>query len=222
MSEKKPNLKITLVVPAYNEERSIAQTILSAKSYTGNQVDVIVANDCSKDHTAQRAADAGAIVHTLPHNQGYDGALRAGIELAHAKGYDFAITFDADGQHPAHMLPKYIELLPDHDLVLGIRPETARFSEFVFAIYTRCRYGIRDPLCGMKAYRLSVLEQYKFDTYDSTNTELMLRIVKAKRPWTQLAVPIAPREGGPSRFGSVWRGNMRIFKSLWRAIIHGL
>lgn len=211
-------MRVALVIPAYNEEQAIASTVKSVKSFA----DVIVVNDRSKDATATLAAEAGAHVVTPDINGGYDRALERGFQEALSLGYTHVITFDADGQHPSEFVPKYIDALKSCDLVVGVRPQAARAAEAIFGFYTLARYGLKDPLCGMKGYNLSIYKSVgHFDSYSSTGTELALRALKAKVRFVQIEIPIQDRVG-ESRFGSIFKGNKRILKSLWHTLQRGL
>lgn len=207
-------MKLAFVIPAYNEEKTIAQTVSKIKQWGLP----IVANDCSKDETAKRASEAGAHVVTHLQNKGYDGALNTGFVEAANLGFTHVITFDADGQHPSEKIIDYIRLFEaNNELVIGIRPRKQRFSENLFALYTELRFGVKDPLCGMKGYDLKKYREIGFfDSIGSTGTELMLRYLKMKAPFAQIPIPISDRLDQP-RFGSIWRGNKRILKSLWNS-----
>lgn len=205
-----------VIVPAYNEERTIAKVVAQIQPYAK----VIVVNDCSKDKTAELARAAGADVVTHEKNKGYEGSLNSGFQRASEKGFLYALTFDADGQHEASIINSFFEPLENNkcDLVCGVRPHYARFAEFVIGQYFQIFYKVRDPLCGMKSYKL---ESYRrvgfFDSQKLVGSELLLRCLKFGDRVIQVSVPIHEREDKP-RFGSTWRANMKILKALLRAI----
>lgn len=94
---KKPARKrtITVIIPAYNEERSIAATVMSVRCQRGVRItDIIVVDDCSTDHTAALAVLAGARVLRTPQNQGTK-AMAQNFALARVTT-ELAITIDAD------------------------------------------------------------------------------------------------------------------------------
>jgi glycosyltransferase involved in cell wall biosynthesis len=208
--------RVAIVVPALNEERSIASVVASVASY-GLPV---VVSDGSTDGTAEAAAAAGAVVVRHEQNQGYDAAISSGFGRAAELGAEFVVTFDADGQHDPSLIPEFTRLLANGRwLVLGVRPAPARISEWAFAAYTRLAYGIHDPLCGMKGYSMSAYKDLRhFDCYRSIGTELMLHCARAGRPMAEVKIPIAPRQGAP-RLGGAWRSNARIFRSLMLALL---
>ncbi len=210
-------MKLGFVIPAYNEEKTIHKTV---QALVAHGIPIVV-NDCSKDRTASRAAEAGATVvnHTI--NGGYDKALNSGFRKALELGLTHVITFDADGQHPAELISTYRTAFDEgYGMVVGVRPQKQRFSESFFALYTRLAYGISDPLCGMKGYDLSYFPEIGFfDSFGSTGTELMQRYLKKKVKTKQVPIPIYPREDEP-RFGSVIKGNWRILKSLFKSWVY--
>jgi glycosyltransferase involved in cell wall biosynthesis len=116
-----PPSNITLVVmPAFNEEASIAQVIHEVFD-TLHEVDVLVVNDGSKDATARVAREAGALVASLPFNLGVGGAMRTGFRYALEAGYTNVVQIDADGQHDPASVPSLLSALEGADLVLGAR-----------------------------------------------------------------------------------------------------
>ena len=204
---------IAIVIPAYNEEATIASVVKSVLPYG----QAIVVNDGSSDATAYCAEDAGATVVTHRINRGYDEALNSGFFAANQSQYDAVITFDADGQHSVEMLEHYVAALTSGvEVVLGVRERSARLSEWLFRRYTCYRLGWKDPLCGMKGYRLSVYRQRGyFDSCHSIGTELaMYALVKGCR-FLQLDVPVSKRKDNP-RFASTFRANVLILSALYK------
>ncbi len=113
------NYQGCILIPAYNEEKSIFQIVEQA----GKFLPVIVIDDGSKDNTAQLAQEAGAAVYKQNPNQGKGAALIRGFKEALNLGYDFLITMDADGQHDPDELPKFIDQYQQTqaDLIIGYR-----------------------------------------------------------------------------------------------------
>jgi glycosyltransferase involved in cell wall biosynthesis len=114
---------ISIVIPAYNEETVIADTIKRCKAVIAQigtaDSEVIVVDDCSKDNTKQLAIDAGAIVISHPHNAGYGRSLKDGIRKAKN---DTIIITDADGTYPIERMPDLLnEYKIGFDMVVGAR-----------------------------------------------------------------------------------------------------
>jgi glycosyltransferase involved in cell wall biosynthesis len=119
-------LSVVAVVPAYNEEKTIARILLLSEKYVDK---VIVVDDGSSDITGEIAQRLGFETLRLEANKGKGSALRAGIE--HAKKimpFDILVTMDADLQHDPDDIPKIIDPIVkgEADLVIGVRPMDSR------------------------------------------------------------------------------------------------
>jgi glycosyltransferase involved in cell wall biosynthesis len=208
--------RVAIIIPAFNEEKTISKVVEGANKYGQS----IVIDDGSKDKTAIIAKKSGAIVVIHKKNLGYDAALNTGFKKAAKLNFDFIITLDADGQHKTELIKKFIKLLDSGaSIVLGVRNKKTRFAEHLFSFYTRYRYNIIDPLCGLKGYRL---ESYKlfgyFDKFKSIGTELMLRNISLGKPFKQVHFNVRNRSGKP-KFGNSISGNVKIFRSLFFCMI---
>ena len=208
-------LQVAIVIPAFNEEDTISNVVLSVKKYGV----VIVVNDASTDNTGKLAEEAGAVVVSHNENKGYDGALNSGFEKADELNLDAVVTFDADGQHSSNALPVYISLLEEGiALVLGVRPKTQRFSESIFKIYTKNKYNWQDPLCGYKGYSMKLFrDRTYFDLHCSIGTELACYGIQNDYSYRQVDLDIAQRIDKP-RFSSVFWANIKIFRALFLMI----
>ena len=171
-------MKPFLVIPAYNEEKTILKVIKSSKKYIN---DIIVIDDCSLDNTYNLAIKTGVNVIKLNENVGYDKALELGFEFALRSGATSIISFDADGQHPYDRIIKMINFveIDKFDLVIGVRSELPRISEKTIFFLTNIRFSINDITCGMKCYQSDLFAKFKFSrNYDSTGTYLTLYQLK--------------------------------------------
>ena len=205
-----------MIIPAHNEEATIAE-IAGAASAFGT---VFVVDDCSRDATAAHAEAAGAVVLRNGTNLGYDGTIDRGLAEADARGFEAAVTLDADGEHdPAILAPFYDRLIGERvPLVLGVRPKKARFSEKLMGLVIRRRYGVTDILCGMKGYRLELYrENGGFDHCGSIGTELAIASIRRGHAFAEVTVTGRPRADAP-RFGRLIRANFKILRALWRVM----
>jgi glycosyltransferase involved in cell wall biosynthesis len=209
--------QVGIVIPAFNESATI-ESVVRAVGIYGLP---IVVDDGSADDTLRLAVAAGAVVVSHPENYGYDPALNSGFKKAVEMGMKIIITVDADGQHVPSLILGFINMIDEGaDVVIGVRDERQRFSEHLFAWYTKFCFGIKDPLCGMKAYRKEVYESLgHFDSYKSIGTELMLFAAKNRFRISQVLIATQRRNGQP-RFGKSISGNYMIIRamlfSLWR------
>jgi len=109
-----------LLLPAYNESRTIGQIIQEASEFIR---DIIVIDDGSSDSTGEIAAACGAVCLTNATNRGKGFALRKGFAYALAHGYDLILTMDSDGQHEPADLPRFLALFDKThpDILIGAR-----------------------------------------------------------------------------------------------------
>jgi glycosyltransferase involved in cell wall biosynthesis len=112
--------KTLIVMPAFNEEASVAAVVREVFSKLPG-VSVLVVDDGSSDATTREARGAGALVATLPFNLGVGGAMRTGFRYALANGFDNVVQIDSDGQHDPSNVPLLLKGLESADLVLGAR-----------------------------------------------------------------------------------------------------
>jgi len=209
-------VSVAIVIPAFNEAATVADIVRSVKPF-GLPV---VVDDGSVDQTATVARAAGAEVVRHEINRGYDAALSSGFEAAAARGATVIVTFDADGQHDAGVLERFITPLLAHtaDLALGIRPHSARFAEMLFSTYTRWRFGVPDILCGIKGYRIELYRRLGyFDRNQMIGTELALASLRNGARIMLIPVPIHPRKGAP-RFARTLAANWLIFRAFLLAL----
>lgn len=103
-SEKAVTLKLLVIIPAYNEEECLANTVRELLRECPG-VDYLVVNDGSLDHTPQ-ICDKLRLNHVdLPVNTGLSSSFRCGMKYAWRHNYDAAVQFDADGQHVPQAVP---------------------------------------------------------------------------------------------------------------------
>ena len=117
--------KVSVIIPAYNEERVIATTIKDIKKVMKKEKfsklsEIIVINDGSIDNTETIAKRAGAKIINNPQNMGYGFSLKKGIQAAKN---NIIVTLDADGTYPFSYVPKMLKIKEEYgfDLVIGAR-----------------------------------------------------------------------------------------------------
>lgn len=168
-------MRVLAIIPAYNEEESIASTVdefLAVK--TG--CDYLVVNDGSSDGTERVCRERGYHHVTHPTNLGLTGGVQTGMKYALSHGYDAAIQFDADGQHVPTYIPTMVAEM-EHtgaDIVIGSRFVNERKSLSARMLGSRLIAGIirlttgqaiADPTSGMRLFNRAMMEQFarRFD-----------------------------------------------------------
>lgn len=114
-------VEISLLIPAYNEAGTIAETVRCARAALdrlSRPHEILVIDDGSSDATSTNAAEAGATVLRHESNRGYGAALKTG--LRHAQGEIVVIT-DADLTYPAERIPELIHEIAMADMAVGAR-----------------------------------------------------------------------------------------------------
>lgn len=207
--------RLAIIIPALNEVKTIERLVRAVSPYGLP----IIVDDGSSDDTAQTARNAGAATIVHQSNQGYDSALNSGFQRASEIGFTYALTMDADGQHDPTVISLFIDALENGaDVVVGVRDHLQRITEHVFATYTKLRWGIKDPLCGFKAYRLKIYTKLgHFDSYGSIGTELLLYTARNNGRIVQIPIKTQARIDN-SRFGNPLKSNIRILRALFKSV----
>ena len=157
------------IVPAYNEEKNIAEVIHRLKKIG---IDTIVVDDHSGDNTAAMARANGAKVINLKQNMGKGRAMRAGLDyvLKNHPGAKYIVFIDADMQYDPSYAKKMIDLLKSgrYDFVTGYRqwsnvPFRHKLGNFVWRSTFNTFFGtkFKDTNCGVMALRREAIEKIK-------------------------------------------------------------
>jgi glycosyltransferase involved in cell wall biosynthesis len=211
---------VIVVVPAYNEERSVG-TVVSEILETAPKVHVLVVDDASTDATGTVARGAGAEVIRNVFNLGVGGAMRVGFRYAESHDFRALVQVDGDGQHDARDLAKLVEPLDD-----GAKPFVvigARFAgNGAYRIRRARRWAMRllawylskmthatltDVTSGFRAHNRAAIElfarTYPAD-YLADTVESLVIVKEAGGVVTQVPVEMRSRHAGtPSQ--SSWR-----------------
>ncbi len=161
--------RIAVVIPAYNEERSIASVLLKAERHSDK---VIVVDDGSNDLTGDIAKRMGVTVLSHESNLGKGAALRSGVEYAKNKiDFDILVTIDADLQHDPADITKVVAPIIDgsSDLVIGARPMDSSImpreraaGNRLFDSLSSGGVKLHDTQSGFRAYSRDALSKIKF------------------------------------------------------------
>lgn len=162
---------IFVVVPAYNEEKTVSQVIEGIASQGYN---VVLVNDGSKDNTLNLAIESKRkypdnifiVSHAI--NRGLGAALKTGMTAALNKNAEYILTFDADGQHEISDIAKVVKPLQEGkaDACIGARPLkdmpfSKSFANFVMNFLTLIFYGrnVKDSQSGLRAFTANAASQ---------------------------------------------------------------
>jgi glycosyltransferase involved in cell wall biosynthesis len=235
-------MRLGLIVPFYNHEHAIRQTIAALKSH-GYECWLV---DDGSD------ARCGPVLETLaaeeapwlrlircPVNRGKGVAVLAGFAAAHAAGCTHALQIDADGQHDFAAIPRIMELSRAHPdaIVTGVpvfdasAPAARRIGRKLTTFWVRVNTlssTIQDAMCGFRVYPLGRIMQLSrragFGKRMEFDPEILVRAVWAGVPVVSMPTNVTYPSDGVSHF-KMWRDNVRIswmhtrlfFGMLWRA-----
>lgn len=170
-SQKFKVLKCCVIIPTYNNDKTLEQVIRDVLEYT---TDVIVVNDGATDQTTEILAKFSSLrVINIPKNRGKGYALRLGFHYAFKQGFRYAITIDSDGQHYADDLLKFLDKIeqePD-SVIIGARdmehnsvPGTSSFGHKFSIFWFRIETGLKVPdiQSGYRLYPLEKMERMRF------------------------------------------------------------
>ena len=234
-----------LLIPIYNHGRTI-QSVLSTLGDL--KLPCLVIDDGSDDVTRAALARAArefpwATVERLPDNRGRGAALRHGYRSAQARGYSHVVQLDADGQHEAADVPRFLEAARRRPaaLVLGAPMFDAsaprsrligrRLSRFWVHVET-LSLTIDDPLCGFRCFPLSptvdLLSRARLGDRMEFDPEIVVRWAWEGWPIVNLPTRVRYFRDGLSHFRPLddnlrisWAHTRLVFGMLWRLVRRG-
>jgi glycosyltransferase involved in cell wall biosynthesis len=184
VEDNKKKFPVTILMPAYNEELSIGETIRRARELYP-EYEILVVDDGSTDNTLQVAMDAGANVWPHPYNIGNGAAIKSGLRVAQG---EWIVMMDADGQHAPEDIARLLEFKDTHDMVVGARSkssETAAHRDIANTVYNWfasyvTKFKVEDLTSGFRMVRSSTVRQFIYllpntFSYPSTLTMAYLR-----------------------------------------------
>ncbi len=213
-------MKITCVIPAYNEEKKIALVIKKLRPYVD---EIIVVDDASRDQTSSAVAKTEAILVRHLINRGQGAALRTGTQLALARGADIIIHFDADDQFQAEDIPEMLAPLKAGraDAVLGSRfltkesnlPRMKKNIIMPLARFTnRLLFNIRlsDPQSGFRALSRESAQALKIENDGMAHcSEIIYELFKNKNRVEEVPITVIYHE-----FGQNFSGGFKVIRDI--------
>jgi len=177
-------MNVSIVIPAYNEEAVIGQTVARIHSLYPD-FETIVVDDGSTDNTAHKAREAGAKVFQHPYNIGNGAAVKTGIRKASG---DLIVLMDGDGQHDPADIARLLEESDHYDLVVGARSTSSqaslgrRVANWCYnclASYV-AKFPIKDLTSGFRVFHRDTVLKYLYlfpntFSYPTTSTLTYLR-----------------------------------------------
>jgi glycosyltransferase involved in cell wall biosynthesis len=195
-------MKLLILIPAYNEETTIAKVIKAIpKKIAGvSEKKIFLIDDGSIDQTGAIAQKAGAKVLTHLINQGVGTATITGFEAAKIYGADVVVTLDGDGQHDPKEISKIVNLIlkKKYDVVIGSRlldrskmPVYKSFGNFLMNWMTYALYGlwVRDSQSGFKGFSKKAVQKLNLTSHGyEICSEIIGEIHRLKLKFTEMPI----------------------------------
>jgi len=191
---------LCVLIPAYNAEGTLKGVIEGVKR---SHLDTIVVDDGSTDSTARIGRQMGVTLLRHPKNRGKGRALRTGFNYVIEHRYEAVVTLDADGQHDAAEIPRFVDLYRKEspDIIIGSR--AAQFNEMpclrrfwnrlgAKAISRLTKTVVSDSQSGYRLIRTEVIRDVKLTT-STYETEMELLIKACKKGYGVVNIPIISR-----------------------------
>ncbi len=208
---QRAKLRTLVIVPALNEEDAVGDVVDELKAFDP-EIEILVIDDGSTDHTALVARQHGARVVRLPFNLGIGGAMQTGFRYAFQVGFDAAVQVDGDGQHDPSELPKLLVPLHENqaDIVVGSRfageqsyrpPIFRRMGIAVFAktISLIARQRVTDTTSGFRAMNRHGIALFAADyPHDYPEVEATVMVVRHQLRLLEVPVEMRDRVAGRS------------------------
>jgi glycosyltransferase involved in cell wall biosynthesis len=199
--------ELLLIIPAYNEVKSLPQVVEAVKQLPF--CDYIVINDGSSDGTGALCADKSYHCLNLPVNLGLAGALQTGFRYAAQCGYALAAQIDADGQHLAECIaPLLAEIKKGRDIVIGSRNlgggKTARTARGIgsgalsAAIRITTGQRITDATSGMRMYNHKMIRLLSQSINLGPEPDTIAYLIRSGATVCEVGVQMRERTAGKS------------------------
>ena len=201
-------MRCVVIIPAFNEAISVGTVVESALSQADS---VVVVDDASQDNTAKLAENAGATVLRLPEQLGAWGASQTGMRYAVRKGFDIAVTMDADGQHNSSDIFNLVSPLLAAEANVVIGACTQRGSPLRHLAWRLIRYlsgiNLGDFTSGFRAYdRLAIRRaaSWKATLLEYQDIGVLMLFQRHNLIITDVSVTMSERVSGNSRIFGDW------------------
>ncbi len=213
--------KVFVIIPCYNEESCIRETIAELRRQMP-EVFIVAVNDGSADQTLnclRSISDERLTVLDLPFNSGVGTAVQTGFLFAVRHNADYAVKFDADGQHPAEEISDLLAPLQggEADLVIGSRflKKTGGFRSsfsrrtgirlFRFLSLILTGTGITDATSGFRAYGRDGLKfaSLYYPVFDYPEPEECILFLRNGYRIKEIPCTMRERQGGCSSIGTL-------------------
>lgn len=204
-------MKKAILIPVFNEEKSI-NTILSLLKDFKKDYDIIIVDDGSYDNSPEIIKNFDIVVLKHCINAGYGAAIQTGLRYLYERGYEQAILFDGDGQHPIESINSLSQtaIESQNDIVIGSRflnnyreaglLKSLALRFFTLIIYLATKVIIKDPTSGFKCLNRKAMKYYISDVMPLSfpDADAMILAIKSGLKICEVPVSMKKRISGRS------------------------
>lgn len=189
-------MNVFIIIPAFNESKRIDIVLTDLKVFN---VPIIVVDDGSKDSTSENAKKHHATVLRHKVNLGKGAAIKTGCEAAFLAGADAIVMMDADGQHKAEDLPKFMEKIQSgkYDVIFGsrnlnmgvplVRYLGNKLASILIVLFFKIY--VSDLICGYRALTKKAYMQMELKSSGyGIETEMIVKAAKFKLRYCEIPV----------------------------------
>ena len=226
--------KLLIFIPTYNERENVEEMV--KKIFNSSfDFDLLVADDNSPDGTGDILENLKKVYPKLivihrEKKMGIGNAHKYGINYAYENVYDYLLTMDCDFTHNPEDIPRFLEILPEYDLIIGSRyitgvnvvnwPLRRLILSYGANFYTRIITGmpIKDATGGFKCFRADILKKIDLDKIKSNGygfqIEMNYKIWKKKARIKEIPIIFIDRRSGISKMNKhiIWEAIFLVWK----------
>jgi glycosyltransferase involved in cell wall biosynthesis len=219
-------MKLIAIIPAYNEETTIAEVLERTRPFVD---EIVVVNDGSHDRTEEIARLHGATVVTHIINRGLGAAIGTGFAAALAREADAVVTLDADGQHDPNEISRFVEAMEaGADAVIGSRmltrtgmPWYRQVAQVIGNVATFVLFGayVTDSQSGFRGFTRDAVKQIDIRTNRmEVSSELIAEIHRNKLTLKEVPITAIYTEYSLSKGQSFFVGLKTLAKLIVRRL----
>lgn len=221
---------LSIVIPIYNEEKIVGETIKKLKEELTNlhlDYELIAVNDASTDKTKEILERVEGI-KLINHNQnkGYGAAIKTGIKQSQG---EFILITDADGTYPIEAIPELVKFIPEYDMVVGARkgkgvkiPLIRKPAKWILNKLANYLSGTKIPdlNSGLRIIKKSLIEKYLYILPDGFSFTSTITLAGLTNSYRIKYIPIAySKRTGKSKFRPI-RDTLNFFQLMIRTVLY--
>ena len=198
---------LVILIPAYNEVKNLVNILKHKYNY-------LIIDDNSSDGTEKLLIKKKINYIKNLNKIGYEKSLIKGLNYLKKKKFKYVLTLDGDGEHPLNKIKKIYSLAKNKkaDLIICNRKYKNRFLEDLLSLFFQIRFGLKDPLSGMKIYYLPKIKNL-IDKIDKNSflVDVIIMFINKRNNILNYKI-ITKKKTGESKVGYNFNVQLKILK----------